>query len=45
MLGLFQCHQFIILPRTTATDIKDVCEAILEWERKSGIPNDAQIPN
>jgi serine/threonine protein kinase len=38
ILCLFQRHQFNILPNADADKIQDFCEAILEWERRSGIP-------
>jgi serine/threonine protein kinase len=38
ILCLLRCHQFQILQHAAASDIQDFCEAILEWERRSGIP-------
>jgi hypothetical protein len=38
ILALFQLHNFSLLPNADVTEIRDYCEAILEWERKMGIP-------
>jgi serine/threonine protein kinase len=38
ILALFQHHQFGLLPNADMTGIRDFCEAILEWERRAGIP-------
>jgi serine/threonine protein kinase len=37
ILCLFRDHQFKILQSAAASDIQGFCEAILEWERRSGI--------
>jgi serine/threonine protein kinase len=37
ILGLFQGHQFRLLPNADANFIRTFCEAILEWERRAGI--------
>jgi serine/threonine protein kinase len=38
ILGLFRDRRFDIVPNATTTDIEAFCEAIVEWERRSHIP-------
>jgi serine/threonine protein kinase len=38
ILCLIRSHRFNILPSATASEIECFCEAIMEWERRSGIP-------
>jgi hypothetical protein len=37
ILSLFQRHNFAILPNANASEIRDYCQGILEWERRAGI--------
>jgi serine/threonine protein kinase len=39
ILWEFQCHGFNILPNADGNEIGDFCHAILDWERKAGIPH------
>jgi serine/threonine protein kinase len=38
ILWEFQCHGFSILPYAAPNELQDFCDAILDWERKAGIP-------
>jgi hypothetical protein len=38
ILGLFRSRHFDIVPNAAAAEIEHYCEAIVEWERRSDIP-------
>jgi serine/threonine protein kinase len=38
IFSLFRSHRFEIVPNANAGEIEAFCDAILEWERRAGIP-------